>query len=72
MESAPYGPPQVDPSLFRHIPLFSTTVMLGEKTPEKGSGIGTPKRDNCEGTVEIDMSGQPMARSMTVQRMSAR
>ena len=45
MESAPYGPPWVDPSLLRHIPLFSASVMLGEKTPEKGSGIGTPKHD---------------------------
>ena len=31
MESAPYGPPRVDPSLLRHIPLFSASVMLGEK-----------------------------------------
>ena len=45
MGSAPYGPPRVDPSLLRHIPLFLASVMLGEKTPEKGSGIGTPKRD---------------------------
>ena len=36
MESAPYGPPRVDPSLLRHIPLFSASVMLGENTPEKG------------------------------------
>ena len=61
MESAPYGPPRVDPSLLRHIPLFSASVMLGEKAPEKSSGIGTPKRDNREGTVEIDMSSPPAA-----------
>ena len=61
MESAPCGPPRVDPSLLRHIPLFSASVMLGEKTREKGSGIGTPKRDTCEGTVEIDMSSPPAA-----------
>ena len=61
MESAPYGPPQVDPSLLRHIPLFSASVMLGEKTPEKGSGIGTPKRDAREETVKIDMSSPPAA-----------
>ena len=61
MESAPYGPPRVDPALLRHIPLFLASVMLGEKTPEKGSGIGTPKRDSGEGTVEIDMSGLPAA-----------
>ena len=61
MESAPYGPPRVDPSLLRHIPLFSATVMLGEKTMEKGSGIGTPKRDAREETVEIDMSSPPAA-----------
>ena len=61
MESAPYGPPRVDPSLLRHIPLFSATVNLGERTPEKGSGIGTPKRDTREGTVEIDMSSPPVA-----------
>ena len=40
MESPPYGPPRVDPSLLRHIPLFSPSVMLGEKTPEKGCRIG--------------------------------
>ena len=45
----------------RHIPLFSASVMLGEKTPEKGSGIGTPKRDTREETVEIDMSSPPAA-----------
>ena len=56
MESVPYGPPRVDPSFLRHIPLFSASVTLGEKTSEKGSGIGTPKRDTREGTVEIDMS----------------
>ena len=60
MESAPYGPPRVDPSLLllilRHIPLFSATVMLGEKTPEKGLGIVTPKRDTREETVEIDVN----------------
>ena len=61
MESAPYGPPRVDPSLSRHIPLFLASVMLGEKTPEKGSGIGTPKRDAREETVEIDMSSPPAA-----------
>ena len=61
MDLAPYGPPRVDPSLLRHIPLFSASVMLGEKTPEKGSGIGTPKRDALEETVEIDMSSPPAA-----------
>ena len=61
MESAPYGLPRVDPSLLRHIPLFSASVMLGEKTPEKGSRIGTPKLDTREGTVEIDMSSPPAA-----------
>ena len=59
MESAPYGPPRVDPSLLRHIPLFSASVMLGEKTPERASEIGTPKRDTREETVEIDMSSPP-------------
>ena len=61
MESAPYGPPRVDPSLLRHIQLFSASVMLGEKTPEKGSGIGTPKRDTREETVEIHRSSPPAA-----------
>ena len=61
MELAPYGPPRVDPSLLRHISLFSASVMLGEKTPEKGSGIGTPKREAREETVEIDMSSPPAA-----------
>ena len=45
MKSAPWGLPRVDPSLLRHIPPFSASVMLPEKTPEKGSGIGMPKRD---------------------------
>ena len=35
--------------------------MLGEKTPEKGSGIGTPKGDTREGRVEIAMSSPPAA-----------
>ena len=61
MESAPYGPPRVDPLLLRHIPLFSASVMLGKKTPERGSGIGTPKRDAREETVEIDISSPPAA-----------
>ena len=38
MESAPYGLPRVDPSLFWHIPPFSASVMLGEKTPKKARG----------------------------------
>ena len=61
MELAPYGPPRVDPSLLRHIPLFSASVMLREKTPEKRSGIGRPKQHGCEETVEIDMSSPPTA-----------
>ena len=61
MESAPYGPSRVDPSLLRHIPLFSASVMLGEKTPEKSSGTCTPEPDTPEGTVEIDMSSPPAA-----------
>ena len=61
MESAPYGPPRVDPSLLRHIPLFSASVTLGQKTPVKGSGIGTPKQDARGETVEIDMSSPPGA-----------
>ena len=43
MKSAPYGPQLVDPSLFRHIPLFSASVLVGEKTPENVLGIGMPK-----------------------------
>ena len=61
IKSAPYGPPRVDPSLLRHIPLFSASVMLGEKAPEKGSGIGMPKWDTGEETVGIDMSSPPAA-----------
>ena len=47
--------------LLRHIPRFSASVMLGRKTPEKSSEIGTPKRDTREGTLEIDMSSSPAA-----------
>ena len=61
MESQHYGPPRVHPSLFKHIALFSASVMLGKKTPEKGSGIGTPKPDTREETVEMDMSSPPAA-----------
>ena len=61
MESAPCGPPRVDPSLLRHIPLFSASVIFGEKTPEKRLGVGTPERDTREATVEIDMSSPPAA-----------
>ena len=60
MESARYGPPRVDPSSLRHIPLFFASVMLGQKTPEKGLRFDTPKRDTREETVEIDMSSPPL------------
>ena len=55
-ESISYGPPRVDPGVLPFIPKFSVSVMLGEKMPEKGYRIGTPKRDTCKETVEIDMS----------------
>ena len=71
MESAPYGPPRVDPSLLRHIPLFSASVMLGEKTPEKGSGTGTPKRDTREENVEIDMSSPTAAATLDARPADA-
>ena len=61
MESATYRPPRVDPSLLRYIPLFSASVMLGEKTPEKGSGISTPKRDTRQKTVDFNISSPPAA-----------
>ena len=35
--------------------------MLGEKTPEKGSGVSTPKQNTCEETIEIDISSPPAA-----------
>ena len=59
MELAPYGPRRVDPSLLRHILLFSASVMLGKTTLEKGSAIGTPNRDTRNETTEIDMSRPP-------------
>ena len=49
-----------DLSLLRVIPLFSASVMLEEKTLEKGSGIGRPKCDTREETLEMDMSS-PLA-----------
>ena len=58
---APYGPPRGDPSLFRHIRLYSASVMPREKKPEKGLGIGTPKRDTREETVENDTRSPPAA-----------
>ena len=61
MEAAPYCPPRVDPSLFRHIPLFSASVTLRENKPEKGSGIGTPELDTREEKVDICMSSPPAA-----------
>ena len=42
VELAPYGLPRTDPSLLRHIPLFSASVMLDGKMPEKGSGLVHP------------------------------
>ena len=54
MQWAPYGLPLVDP-LLRHIPLFSATVMFGEKTPEKALRIGTPERETWEETAESNM-----------------
>ena len=60
-ESAPYSPLRVDPSLLRHIPRFSASVMFGDKTPEKGLRIGTPQRYVREGTLEVDMSSPPAA-----------
>ena len=72
MESAPYGPPRVDPSLLRHIPLFAVSVMLGEKSPEKCSGICTPKRGPVKGWLRLTLAArQPLGRSMLVQRMRA-
>ena len=59
MELAPYGLPWIHRSMLRHIPLLSASVMLEGKAPEKGSGIGTPKRDTRQGTVGIDMSSPP-------------
>ena len=61
MEWAPYGPQRADPSLMRHIPLFSASVMLGDKAPEKDSEIGTPKRNTLEETVEINIGRMPAA-----------
>ena len=58
---APCRLPRVDPSLLRHIPLFSASVMLKEKTPKKGSGIGTLQRETREETVEITRSSPPAA-----------
>ena len=59
-ESIPYGPPCVECEMLPFIPEFSASVMLGEKTLEKGSGLGTPKRDTLEEWVGIDMSS-PLA-----------
>ena len=61
MRSGPYGPPRVDRSLLRHIPPFSACVMVGEKTPEKGSGMGTLKRDTRADMVQIDISSTSAA-----------
>ena len=38
IESAPYGPSRIDPSLLRHIPILTTFVMLGEERSEEGLG----------------------------------
>ena len=61
VESAPYGPRQVDPSLLRHILPFSQILMLGEKTPEKCSRTCTPKQVTREETLEMDMTSPPAA-----------
>ena len=58
-EMAPYGLPWVDPSLLRHITLFSASIILADKTPETGSRIGTAKRRIREEMVEMDISSAP-------------
>ena len=70
-ESIPYGPPRVDPGVLPFTPEFSASVMLGEKTPEKGSGIGTPELDTREGRVQIDMSSPPTASTFGATAASA-
>ena len=60
-EMAFYGLPWVDPSLLRHITLFSASVILADKTPETGSRIGTAKGHTREEMVEIDISSPPAA-----------
>ena len=69
--SASYGPPRVDPSFLRHNPLFSASVMFGERTPENGLGIGTPKWDTALETVEIDMSSLPAAATLDTRAANA-
>ena len=61
MELANGGPPRVDLSLLRHIPSFTASLMLGEKTPENSSGTCAPKGDTREETFKIDMSSPPAA-----------
>ena len=59
-EMPPYSLPWVDPSLLKHITLFSASVILADKTPETGSRIGTAKRHTREEMVEIDINS-PLA-----------
>ena len=56
-----YGPPRVDPGVLPFIPEFWASVLLGDKTPERVSGIGTPKRSAQEDTVGMDMRSPPAA-----------
>ena len=55
-ESVPYGLSPRDPGVLPFIPDFFANVMLAEKTPENGSGIGTLKRSAQEDMVDIGES----------------
>ena len=56
-----YGSARVDPGVLPFIPEFSASVMLGAKTPEKCSGMGSPKLSIQKDMVEMNLRNLPAA-----------
>ena len=52
-----YGPPSVDPGVPSFMAKFSASMILGQKTPKKRPGTGTPKRLTQGDTVEVGIFG---------------
>ena len=56
----PYGAPKVNPRELPYIPSFSMNTMLGNQSPEKGSGIGLPSRSKTI-VIEEEPRAMPQA-----------
>ena len=56
----PYEAPKVDPRELPYIPRFSMNTMLGNQSPEKGSGSGSPSRSKTI-VIEEEPRAMPQA-----------